>query len=66
MPHAGGMIRFREICDAAAARGHDGFVFDRERAAGRAPPRVLFEMVGGGASASDRAPEPAARCRMNP
>ena len=52
MPYAGGMARFREICDAAAELGYDGFVFDRSAPADAAPPRVLDEMLGRGVSSA--------------
>ena len=33
MPYAGGMARYRAICDDVAARGYEGFVMGREREA---------------------------------
>ncbi|MEQ8589324.1 MAG: NAD(P)/FAD-dependent oxidoreductase [Thalassobaculaceae bacterium] len=36
MPYAGGMNRFREICDDVAAKGYEGFVLTRDRADSRA------------------------------
>ncbi|MCR9073396.1 MAG: NAD(P)/FAD-dependent oxidoreductase [Alphaproteobacteria bacterium] len=35
MPYAGGMNRFRKICDDVVARGYDGFLFTRDRADSR-------------------------------
>ena len=29
MPYAGGMARYRRICDAVAAKGYEGFAFAR-------------------------------------
>jgi len=34
MPYAGGMVRYRGICDDVAARGYEGFVLGGARAAG--------------------------------
>ena len=31
MPYAGGLARYRKICDRIAARGYEGFVLGRAR-----------------------------------
>ena len=44
MPYAGGMVRFRDICDAVAARDYEGFAQGASASPG--VPEVLAEKVG--------------------
>jgi len=46
MPYAGGMVRFRQICDAVAARGYEGFAMGAPADPAAPPPPVLAEMTG--------------------
>ncbi|MAS41817.1 MAG: cyclohexanone monooxygenase [Rhodobacteraceae bacterium] len=55
MPYAGGMVRFREICDAVAAAGYAGFARNRPADPEAAPPEVLTAMVGGAGTGAGRA-----------
>jgi cyclohexanone monooxygenase len=47
MPYAGGLARYRRICDDVAARGYEGFILDRASPnVGFAPPQAAAATPG--------------------